>query len=135
MRGFMNAWDSWARDTGCAVLAIGHPPKARGNAKDKDGLTPLVDLFSGNTDWLNASRFAIAIGFKQAPSENGDQSASTRDEPCLRPLKCNYAAEPPDVVWLRNEQGVWVDCEHPYHAYANQLTARNGRSQRPLERI
>lgn len=135
VRGFMNAWDSWARDAGCAVLAIGHPPKARGNAKDKDGLTPLVDLFSGNTDWINASRFAMAIDFKQAPSENDDQSTSLRDAPCLRPLKGNYAAEPPAIVWLRNEHGIWEDCEHPHHAYANQPATGNGRTQIQLEHI
>ena len=48
VREFMASWDAWAREHGCAVLFIAHPPKATEKAR------PAV--YSGSTDWRNAAR-------------------------------------------------------------------------------
>ena len=39
----MASWDAWARDTGCTVLLIAHPPKTDA-------------AYSGSTDWHAAAR-------------------------------------------------------------------------------
>ena len=49
VRAFMANWDGWARNTGCAVLIISHPPKS---ASD----------YSGSTDWHAAARAVWTLG-------------------------------------------------------------------------
>ena len=51
VRAFLSSWDRWARDTGCAVLLIAHPPKSEGQDNH----------YSGSTDWRAGVRSLLVL--------------------------------------------------------------------------
>lgn len=51
VRAFLSSWDRWARDTGCAVLLIAHPPKSDGPDNH----------YSGSTDWRAGVRSLLVL--------------------------------------------------------------------------
>jgi RecA-family ATPase len=77
---FVNLLNRLARDTGAAILLIGHPPKAT---------NPMVLThdYSGSTAWLNAVRSQ----FKIDTPRDADGSVLDRDARVLTVGKANYA--------------------------------------------
>lgn len=79
VRAFLSSWDRWARDAGCTVLLIAHPPKSEG--KDAH--------YSGSTDWRAGVRSLLVL---DRPKGVADRARLTCD-------KLN-AAKAPDAVAL-----------------------------------
>ena len=77
---FVNLLNRLARDTGAAVLLIGHPPKS------SNPLAVAHD-YSGSTAWLNAVRSQIKIDTPR----DADGSVLDRDARVLTIGKANYA--------------------------------------------
>lgn len=92
VRAFVTAWDKWARDTGCAVLVISHPPKY-GDAS-----------YSGSTDWWNAAR---AVWRMRPPTEK-EAEADPDALPVLEVLKSNYAPKPSPVTIETPHNAPWT---------------------------
>ena len=103
VRGFMADWDRWGRDTDCAVLLIGHPPKG----KDSD--------WSGSTDWQAASRVVWTLGIEDTGTgeeilKNDGKPTGRREKaeaPRLACIKSSYGPLP-DPVWLRRWGAGWL---------------------------
>ena len=89
VRGFMSDWDSWALDTGCAVMLIAHPSRAQ-----KD--------YSGSTDWHSASRIVWTLTEEptipkvKGKSQSEDEKGYAKQ---LKAIKSNYAV-PPRPLWI-----------------------------------
>ena len=79
VRAFMASWDGWAREVGCAVLLIAHPPKSDAP-------------YSGSTDWHAAARAVWELSDKETPNKG---------PPAIR-LACTAAsyAKMPAPLWL-----------------------------------
>lgn len=77
VRDFMSSWDRWARDTGCSVLLVAHPPKG-GEGVDA--------RYSGSTDWRAAARAVVFL----EEIETGDRKGETK----LTPDKVSYGPRP-----------------------------------------
>ena len=54
VRAFLSSWDAWGRRNDCAVLFVGHTPKAASRT-------------SGSTDWRNAVRNLWSMEYKFPP--------------------------------------------------------------------
>ncbi len=91
VRAFMADWEAWARDTGCAVLIIAHPPKGGASG------------YSGSTDWQAAARFLWIL-------ESVEGTDPPRME--LRLEKSNYAIAGESVHLLQTfpawKQTTWM---------------------------
>lgn len=86
VRAFVTTWDQWARDAGCAVLVVAHPPKYGSEA------------YSGSTDWWNAAR---AVWSMQRELDERDAL------PELQMLKSNYAPVPSPLVVETPHNAPW----------------------------
>ena len=88
VRGFISSWDRWARDAGCAVLLIAHPPKG-GEGKGDDA------FYAGSTDWYNGVRSMLTLG---ALNHAAADPEAVRDTAELRVRKVSYGKRPPPVT-------------------------------------
>ena len=70
VRRFMASLGDWAERSGCTVLVIAHPPKSEA-------------VFSGSTDWHNATRAMWLLGLKE--------NSAGEPAPCLELHKSNYS--------------------------------------------
>lgn len=61
VRAFLSSWDRWARDTGCAVLLIAHPPKSEG----------IDNHYSGSTDWRAGVRSLLVLSRPKGIADRG----------------------------------------------------------------
>lgn len=104
VRAFLTDWKAWARETGCAVLVIAHPPK-RGGGND--------DYFSGSTDWEAGARFAWDLQPAQCGANGKDDCDAHEGIHRLLQRKGNYAPPPPPRLWLKLDKGVWKQVEQP----------------------
>lgn len=78
VRRFMGSLGDWAERARCAVLVIAHPPKGEA-------------VFSGSTDWHNATRAMWLLGLQK--------NAAGQRAPCLKLHKSNYSRAG-DAFWL-----------------------------------
>ena len=110
VRAFISSWDRWARDSGCAVLMIAHPPK---NADDDDAAA-----YSGSTDWLGGPRSLWALTIYHQLADSRPKKRTGKFVRYLKNPKNSYG---PDGgrIWLAQkfpERGgppVFVESEHP----------------------
>ena len=110
VREFVSAVDRWAREHGCAVLLIAHPPKPAAGAPPA--------RYSGSTDWRNAARTVWALEKCDA------KGCGCKGGLLLAVDKLSYA-KPPDPVhvadqwanaggaWARVEPGAQADVATP----------------------
>ena len=84
VRAFITSWDWWARETGCAVILIAHPPKHGGP-------------YSGSTDWYAGARAFWSLGLSPINGGNADGKGTRGDPgPCapqLTRLKSSYGPQ------------------------------------------
>ena len=102
VRQFMASWDAWGRNTGCAVLMIGHPPK-QGTNQSGD------DRWSGSTDWPAAARSAWAMRHdppKEATQRNGKAVPAQPERTWIECWKPSYGPIP-DPVYLEADGVAW----------------------------
>ena len=98
VRAFMASWDAWARDTGCTVLLIAHPPKTDA-------------AYSGSTDWHAAARAVWTLSLYETGTgaATGKGGGKEKREPAKAPrlqcLKSSYGL-PPEPQWLERN-GNW----------------------------
>ena len=98
VRAFMASWDAWARDTGCTVLLIAHPPKTDA-------------AYSGSTDWHAAARavWTLSLCDTGTGDATGKGKGKEKREPARAPrlqcLKSSYGL-PPEPQWLERN-GNW----------------------------
>ena len=90
VRQFCANWDAWARETGCTVLLVGHPPKAEGPG------------YAGSTDWHNAPRARWEL--EQVPVGERDKNGVKVTAPALTCKKSSYGPLPARV-WLGWQEG------------------------------
>lgn len=90
VRQFCANWDAWARETDCAVLLVGHPPKAEGPG------------YAGSTDWHNAPRARWEL--EQVQVGNRDRAGAKVTAPALTCKKSSYGPTP-DRLWLSWQEG------------------------------
>ena len=108
----MSAVDRWAREHGCAVLLVAHPPKPAAGAP--------AARYSGSTDWRNAARTVWTLERCDAKGcECGGGLTLTVD-------KASYALAPAPVHvedrW-RDAGGAWVRVEPSTAAGGNDAAA------------
>ena len=86
VRGFMGAFDGWARDKGVTVVLIAHPPKGTGAA------------YAGSTDWHAAPRGLLSLQLVDTKKRDSDGPGG---DPAFRlsAEKQSYAA-PGEALWL-----------------------------------
>lgn len=109
VRAFMRFWNDWAKKSGCAVLMLAHPAKA----KDSE--------YSGSTDWQAAARAVWTLARCErgedgtpAPPKGRSQSTSKKDKkdapaPTATALECiksNYGRLP-FHKWLVSDFPRW----------------------------
>ena len=98
VRAFMASWDAWARDTGCTVLLIAHPPKTDA-------------AYSGSTDWHAAARAVWTLSLCETGTGDatgkggGKEKREPATAPCLQCLKSSYSLLPIPLWVERN--GNW----------------------------
>ena len=96
VRAFMASWDAWARDTGCTVLLIAHPPKTDA-------------AYSGSTDWHAAARAVWTLRLYDTGTGDATGKGGGKREPATAPrlqcLKSSYGL-PPEPQWLERN-GNW----------------------------
>lgn len=88
VRQFCATLDAWARQHGCAVLMVAHPPKNTG------------DPYSGSTDWRNASRAMLTLTHETRGEED-----EQREEWKLSLEKSNYGPPQPPRHVRRHPPG------------------------------
>ena len=106
VRAFMADWEAWARDTGCTVLIIAHPPKSSN------------EVYSGSTDWHGASRYLWAMTRKEL---------SKKEPTAPRPLtlqleKSNYS-KAGEIIYLHDLWPAWYQTDAPV-AKTDKQTSR-----------
>lgn len=99
VRAFMAQWDTWARESGCAVLFVIHQPKLRGKS-------PLGqdDAYAGSHQYQAAARFVWVLDRKEEPEDEKKVRGASDNEKdryghVLRCDKSSYGA-PPDPVLI-----------------------------------
>ena len=107
VREFVSALDRWAREHGCAVLLISHPPKPAPRAQ--------TAKYSGSTDWRNATRTVWTLD--DCDVEGCTVGGCARDGKkglVLAVDKASYAKRPQPVhvedQW-RDSGGAWANIE------------------------
>ena len=90
VRQFINHWSEYAQNHYCAVMLISHPPKGG-------------QVYSGSTDWHNASRFVWSFGLCDDMNLRGKRK--------LEVIKNNYGIlpEPLEIDW---REGRWVSTDN-----------------------
>ena len=96
VRLFCGSWDAWARQTGCSVLLLAHPPKDTSIA------------YSGSTDWRNAARSLWVMERDEPPVTHPGGKPALR----LRLDKANYGPDG-DVVYLGHDSRGAIRQAHP----------------------
>ena len=99
VRAFLSSWDAWGRRNDCAVLFVGHTPKAASRT-------------SGSTDWRNAVRNLWSMEYKYPPKAGPAEMTEEKAALILECEKRNYGPKPP-IVYLDREGGVLSECEAP----------------------
>ena len=107
VREFVSAVDRWAREHGCAVLLISHPPKPAKEAK--------AAKYSGSTDWRNATRTVWVLGdCEEKGCTVGECAKDGKAGLVLTVDKASYAKAPHPVhvadCW-RDSGGAWANIE------------------------
>jgi hypothetical protein len=115
VRGFMADWDGWARETGCTVLLVAHPPKSGAE-------------YSGSTDWYAAARAVWTLGETQHPTNQ--DGMLTR----LECVKASYAKRPEPLA-LSNWRW-WTAAPWPHKVAESPpdgIGAAEGQSRSPWD--
>ena len=99
VRAFLSSWDAWGRRNDCAVLFVGHTPKAASRT-------------SGSTDWRNAVRNLWSMEYKYPPKAGPGEMTEDKAALILECEKRNYGPKPP-VIYLDREGGVLSESEAP----------------------
>ena len=99
VRAFLSSWDAWGRRNGCAVLFVGHTPKAASRT-------------SGSTDWRNAVRNLWSMEYKFPPKAGAAEMSEENAVLILACEKRNYGAKPP-IIYLDREGGVLTERQGP----------------------
>ena len=108
---FFADFSYWADTAGCAVLLVAHPPKTD-------------SIYSGSTGMLGGVRALLNL---ERVEDKCSHSAHSDGEPCVKPYayrlrnaKQNYAPDGMRSIWLRNDNGLWVEDARPTWITENQ---------------
>ena len=112
VRLFCGSWDAWARQTGCSVLILSHPPK------------DATISYSGSTDWRNSAR-SLWVLERENPqaTHSGGKSALK-----LRLDKSNYGPDGAVVYLDFDIQGAIRQAHPPVWRQTPQPTSQKAGS-------